>query len=105
MNVFNVTNLDEDPVSLKIHKPCTCVFMCCNRPVIYIDYCEDGTDVFIGKIEDEYDFCNFNFNVRDETGAKKFRVHASCMQCGIICSQCCCTACETVKFEVMDADG
>ena len=77
MRVHNVTqNLDEDPISFKIHKPCTCTILCCNRPVIHIDYCEDNTDQYIGKIEDEYDFYNFNFNIINENGDKRFRIHA-----------------------------
>lgn len=83
MKVSNVTTLDEDPLSIKVRKECTMTCLCLNRPVIHIEYCEDGQDMFIGKIEDEYDFCNFNFNILNESGDKRFRIYASCCQCGI----------------------
>lgn len=65
-------------MALKIHKPYTCTCLCLNRPVIHVDYTEDGQEMYLGKIEDEYDFCNFNFNIFDKNGKKVFRVHAGC---------------------------
>lgn len=105
MNLFNVTNHDEDPISLKVIKEYSCTFLCFNRPKVRIIYTEDGQDMDIGKIEDEYDFCNYNFNVMNESGEKRYKIHASCCQCGIQLAGCCCEKCETVKFEVFDASG
>jgi len=42
MKVSNVTTLDEDPLSIKVRKECTMTCLCLNRPVIHIEYCEDG---------------------------------------------------------------
>ena len=59
--------------------------------------------MYLGKIEDEYDFCNFNFNIFDKNGKKVFRVYAGCCQCGIQCMGCPCGPCETVEFEIYDS--
>ncbi len=105
IKIKNLSNLDEDPTALRIHKPCTCTFLCCNRPEIFVEYSESGQDEYIGKIVDLFDCCNFNFNVYDNDNKKVFRINASCCQCGIQCGGWCCTPCETVLFEVFDKNG
>jgi hypothetical protein len=34
IKLTNITNLDEDKLSIKIHKPCTCTCWCFNRPFV-----------------------------------------------------------------------
>lgn len=78
IKITNKTMLEEDPTSIKMHKPCTCTFYCFNRPVIHIDYVEDGSEQYLGKIVDVFDCCNFNFNVYNHDGEKVFRVYTTC---------------------------
>jgi hypothetical protein len=105
IKVKNESNLEDDPTSLRIHKPCTCTFYCCNRPVILVDYTEEGQSQYIGKIVDVFDCCNFNFNVYDKNNSKIFRIHTECCQCGIWCGGCGCGPCEKVNFKVFDANN
>ena len=106
IKIKNMTNLDEDPTSLRLHKPCTCTFLCCNRPVIFVDYSEEGEEVNLGKIVDIFDCCSYNFSIYDKDGNKLFRIRAECCQCGLCCSGCGgCGPCEKVDFKVFDKDG
>lgn len=66
IKIKNETNMDDDVSCIKIHKPCTCTYWCCNRPVIHVDYVEEqNQEKYLGRIVDNFDFCNFSFSVYD----------------------------------------
>lgn len=68
IKVKNETNMDDDITCLKISKPCTCTCWCLNRPVIHVDYTEvPGQEKYLGKIVDNFDCCNFSFDVLDHS--------------------------------------
>lgn len=106
IKIKNMTNLEDDPTSLRIHKPCTCTYLCLNRPTIFVDYSEDGQETNIGKIVDIFNCCNYDFSIYDSNGEKMFRITADCCQCGIWCKGCGgCGPCEKVDFKVLDKNG
>lgn len=106
INIKNSTNMEQDINCLKLKKPCTCTYYCLNRPVIDVEYIEEqGAEKYLGKIEDEFDFYHFTFNVYDSSGAKLFRIFTGCCQQGILCQGYPCKACEKVDFQVFDKDG
>ena len=43
IKIQNITRFDENPICLILEKPCTCTFLCCNRPVINVYYNEEKT--------------------------------------------------------------
>ena len=48
-----------------MEKPYKMTFLCCNRPEMKVRYTEDGGFADLGKVVDEWDFCNFSFSVLD----------------------------------------
>ena len=87
---MKITNLgideDYDQTCLTIQRPCTCTFLCCNRPFITINYKENNENFYLGKITDPYDFCSYNFKVFDKHNKIRYTVDADCCQCGLFCS-------------------
>ncbi len=105
MKIKNLSDLDDDPSCIKIHKPCTCTCLCLNRPEVLIEYTEEENQEFLGKIIDVWACCNADYDVYNSAGDKVFQVKATCWQCGIICMGCCCTKCETAVFGIFDMNG
>lgn len=99
--------MDDDVKCLRLHKPCTCTYWCCNRPVIQVEYIENENEgaKYLGKVVDNFDFCNFSFSVYDAQDKKIMHIFTSCCQLGIMCQGYPCKACEKVDFQVFDSNG
>lgn len=82
-----------------MEKPYKMTMMCINRPEMKVRYTENGNFIDLGKVVDNWDFCNFSFSVLDAQGTQMFHIEASCMQLGFHC-KCPCESCETIVFEV-----
>lgn len=105
LKVKNINRVDEDAedqVCLTLKRPCTCSFCCFNRPFISITYTENGQNMYLGKIQDPYDFCNRNFLIFDKDDQEIYKIEAGCCQLGIICQGFPCQSCEFVKFGLTD---
>lgn len=102
----NESKLDQDLVSVRIHKECTCTCYCLNRPKFKVEYTEhQGQEQYLGSIQDDFDCCNFNFSVFGPNNEKLYRIYTGCCQCGICCQGCPCKTCEKVDFKVFDNSG
>lgn len=63
------TNLwNNDQQALRMERDCQCTFLCCNRPEMKVFYTTNGNEVYLGKVVDNFDFCNFTFTVFDAKG-------------------------------------
>ena len=104
MKVYNQLNKDSDAddLCLFLSKPCTCTFLCCNRPTLNIYYKEDEKNEYLGKIMDPWECCNYNFVVYDETNTPIYKIIANCCQCAFWCNGCPCKACEEALIDVFD---
>ena len=71
--------MDDDISCLKLHKPCTCTFWCFNRPVIHVDYIEEkNQEKYLGKIVDNFDWCNFSFSIYDNNEQEIMKIFTTC---------------------------
>ena len=91
---------DEETLIMLMERPCQCTFYCINRPKLNVNLMQDGAPVFIGKIVDNCDLCNFSFSIFDANDTIVYFVKASCCQLGFHCKKCPFDACERIVFEV-----
>ena len=101
MNCYNL--FDNDNLCLQLEKPYKISFMCWNRPMMRVNYTENGNMVNLGKVVDNYDFCNYSFDVLNANGEKRFHIEAACNQLGFH-FQCPCDACEKIIFNIWKGD-
>ena len=99
------SNDNYDKECMVVERPCTCTFLCFNRPYSKIYYTEDGSNQYIGKISDPWDCCNYSFSVYDKHDKKAFSIFTTCCQCAMCCKGCPCEPCERVTFQVFDPAG
>jgi hypothetical protein len=106
MKIENLAD-DEDQTEdcLILEKPCACTYMCCNRPYINVNFVEKNANEFIGKIYFPYNFCDYHFDIFDKHNVQKYTIVANCCQCGLLCGNYPCEACETVEFVIFGHDG
>ena len=80
---------------------CTCC--CLARPSMHVYYTEGNQSTYLGRI---FDPCTINlyFHVYGPNDEKLYTVYGDCCQLGIWC-RCPCEPCQTVDFEVRDANG
>jgi hypothetical protein len=111
MEVKRVTNnefaQEMDLMAIKMERECQCTCYCFNRPEMKVyTYKQMGgaeSKTYIGKVVDNYDFCNFSYNVCDVEGKIIFFIKASCCQCGFCC-KCPCEPCEKITFDFWRGD-
>lgn len=97
MRVFNLWN--HEGMCLELVRPCQCSICCFNRPQMQVYYTEDGGREYLGKVVDNFDCCNYSFDVKDSAHKTIYTLVASCCQCGIWC-KCPCRSCEHVDFDM-----
>lgn len=94
---------DGDDLCLQMRKPYKMTFMCFNRPKMDIFTFANGQEQYLGKVVDNYDFCNYSFSLFNSQSKKLFHVEASCNQLGFFCS-CPCGPCEKIIFRIWRGD-
>lgn len=102
MRVQNLWN--QDRMCLEMERDCQPSCACFNRPQMKVFYTETNQREYIGKIVDNFDFCNLSFDIVDSEGNIRFYIIANRCQCGILCKQCPGQECEKVKFEIYSGD-
>jgi hypothetical protein len=99
---FDMKVKDEgtDEEFLTFNRPCTCAFLCCNRPNLKVFH----KGAHLGSIVQPFMWCNLQVNVFDAFDQLRFKIEGSCNQLGLWC-KCPCEPCEKIDFIVHDALG
>lgn len=81
------------------------VWDCCgfNRPNMEVFGYQGGQEVFMGKVVDNCDICNYSFTLTDADGNNLFFIEAKCTQLGFFCD-CPFGPCEKIVFDVYRGD-
>ena len=106
MHVIKVAK-DEDyetdkPV-IRMERKCQCTCYCCNRPQMKVYCSQNGQEIYLGKVVDNYDFCNYSYTVYDQSDRIRFFIKANCCQLGFCC-KCPCEPCEKITFDLWTGD-
>jgi hypothetical protein len=96
-------DLDTDETVIRMERKCQCTCYCCNRPQMKVYSTQNGQEVYIGKVVDNYDFCNYSYTVYDQADNIRFFIKASCCQLGFHC-KCPCGPCEKITFDLWSGD-
>eukprot|EP01066_Platyproteum_vivax_P009167 Platyproteum_vivax@DN4007_c0_g1_i2.p1 len=92
---------DKGPAIFQVERPCTCTFLCCCRPTIYIN---DEFGQALGSIVDPWALCNLTFRINDNDGEHIMSAKGGCCQCGILCPMPC-GPCGEVNFAIEDSQS
>eukprot|EP00745_Piridium_sociabile_P041097 TRINITY_DN80592_c0_g3_i2.p1 TRINITY_DN80592_c0_g3~~TRINITY_DN80592_c0_g3_i2.p1 ORF type:complete len:216 (+),score=22.97 TRINITY_DN80592_c0_g3_i2:152-799(+) len=87
------------PPFLHLERPCSCTFLCFNRPVMKLTDVTTGQD--IGSVTNPWHCCDYNFSLKTPEQEKAIDIHATCCQPGILCPLPC-GSCKEVNFHVKD---
>ena len=97
MRVFNLWN--HEAKCLEMERDCQLTVCCFNRPSMQVYHTENGAKDYLGRIVDNWDCCNYSFDIQDTANRTIFYIEAACTQCGLWC-KCPCSGCERVVFDV-----
>ena len=102
MEIYHVINLGQQATKLFANalKPLMCPCLCCCRPEMTLLL--GAQKEVVGKIVNTFTICDPEFDVFDKTGNLKFRVHADCCQCGLMCANNICGKFSSANFEIYD---
>lgn len=102
MEIYHMINLGQQASKLFANavKPLIIPCYCCCRPEMTL-LLGDQKEV-VGKIVNIFTCCDPEFDVFDKSGNLKFRVHADCCQCGLICANNICGKFSSANFEIYD---
>ncbi len=64
-----------------------------------------SSDGIIGTIISPFICLDYGVDVYDRKGLLRFSIRAKCCQYGVICKNAICKKCQTVVFDVFDANG
>ena len=81
-------------------KPLMCPCFCCCRPEVTLLLGEQKE--IVGKIINIFTCCDPEFEIFDKSGNLKFKVHADCCQCGLMCAKNICGKFSSANFEIYD---
>lgn len=94
---------DYEPF-LKLERPFKCTCLCFQRPEVTVTLVEGGRSEFLGKIIDPWNWCDIEFKIYDSSNTLKYRIDGNCCQLGLCCA-CPCDPCQTVNFNVFNANN
>ena len=102
MEIYHVISLGQQATKLFANalKPLMFPCFCCCRPEMTL-LLGDQKEV-VGKIVNTFTICDPEFDVFDKSGNLKFRVHADCCQCGLLCANNICGKFSSANFEIYD---
>jgi hypothetical protein len=97
--IFNNQEVDNNDTVILMNRECRCTICCCNRPTLTVALTENGQNIPLGKVEDNWNLCDYSFTVYDAQDQKRFLIKASSCQCGFWC-KCPCDPCQKIEFNV-----
>lgn len=106
MEIKKVAKDDDyhtDEVVIQMERKCQCTCYCFNRPEMKVYLTQGGQKTYVGRVVDNYDFCNFSYNVYDQHDKVAYFIKASCCQLGFHC-KCPYEACEKITFDLWRGD-
>lgn len=100
---FKDEDYDNEEVVIKLERECQCTCYCFNRPTMKVFVTERGQKIYVGKVVDSWDCCNYSYTVYDSSDQVRFFIKASCCQLGFCC-KCPCEPCEKIEFDLWSGD-
>ena len=102
MEIYHILNLGQQASKLFANalKPYMIPCFCCCRPEMTLLLGEQKE--VVGKIINLFTCCDPEFEVYDKNGNVKFRVHADCCQCGLMCANNICGKFSSANFDIYD---
>ncbi len=102
--IHNLTG-NKETKSMLVTKDTQISCFCLNRPSFNVYLTENGQKEYLGKIIDNFDCINQTFTIKDDKDKLLYKIFASICQPGFCCNHCPLDACQTVTFELTDANG
>ncbi len=102
MEIYHILNLGQPLTKMFANalKPLMIPCCCCCRPEMTL-LLGDQKEI-VGKIVNIFTYCDPEFRVFDKSGIEKFRVHANCCQCGLMCAKNICGKFSSAHFDIYD---
>lgn len=102
MEIYHIVNVGQQVSKMFANamKPLICPCCCCLRPEMTL-FLGEQRDI-VGKIVNLFTLCDPEFDVFDKTGNLKYRIHADCCQCGLMCANNICGKFSTASFTIFD---
>lgn len=108
MKLKHVTNphIDDDFMDTfcLFDRPWKCTCCCLARPVLSAYYKQKQEGNSFGSIEEPLSCYDPVLFIRDSSGFIKYKIHADCCQCGIICRNSICGKCSETMFGIYPAN-
>lgn len=104
---FDVKVKDKrsDRTVLYFERDFSCTCYCLNRPEMKINAVNEANEeVYIGKIVDPFDCCNYQFAICDENDELIYTLTTPSCQLAFMC-KCPCEECVRVEFKLLDSQG
>ena len=79
---------------------CSC--FCLERPVLKVHSTEGGTAGYLGKVINPFKCCELICEIYDNQDSLRYKINASCCQCGIICEGPCF---QSASLDIQDDQG
>lgn len=99
-----MTGNQENPC-LMIKKEFSCTIYCLNRPVFNIYNIENGQNVFLGSIVDNFTCYHQTYTIKDEFGRVAYSMFGDCCQKGFWFRGIPADECQNVSFDLINANG
>lgn len=69
-----------------------------------VKYIENGANEYFGKVSQPWYCCDRGLKIHDAQDKELYHIKGSCCQLGFCC-KCPCESCQTINFEMLDANG
>ena len=87
---------------LQFEREFKCSFFCLARPVLKVHSTEAGSEGYLGKITNPFICCELICEIYDNQDSLRYKINASCCQCGIICEGPCF---QSASLDIQDNQG
>ena len=87
---------------LRFEREFKCSCFCLARPVLMVNSTEPGSEGYLGKITNPFICCELICELYDNQNLLRYKINASCCQCGIVCEGACC---QSAILNILDDKG
>jgi hypothetical protein len=105
-HIASLANLDEDfsKPFVEILRPYKCTCCCLARPEMLVKF-GGGDNRLLGKIKEPFSCFDPVFDIYNENGVVKYRIHADCCQCALLCRFNACGKIHEGIFNIMESSN